>query len=123
MDSFEIFKPRAIPVVLANDDHTFCLDEEALSKILMQDGIKDRNVVVISVAGAFRHGKSFLLDFFLRYMNSKVKSNLIWSISEYKDINCSMYSKKIHLIGLVRMMHLWRVFLGEEALNEIQQVY
>ncbi|XP_045460885.1 atlastin isoform X1 [Harmonia axyridis] len=71
MDNFETFRPHAIPIVLANDDHTFCLDEEALSKILMQDGVKDRNVVVISVAGAFRHGKSFLLDFFLRYMNSK----------------------------------------------------
>jgi len=63
---------KAIQIVLANDDHTFELDEAALEDILMQDNIKDRQVVVVSVAGAFRKGKSFLLDFFLRYMNSQV---------------------------------------------------
>lgn len=65
-------KPHAVPIVLASEDHSFKLDEEALKKVLMRDEIKDRYVVVVSVAGAFRHGKSFLLDFFLRYMNAKV---------------------------------------------------
>lgn len=64
-------KPHAVPIVLAGEDHTFKLDEEALRKVLMRDELKDRYVVVVSVAGAFRHGKSFLLDFFLRYMNAK----------------------------------------------------
>jgi atlastin len=64
---------RAIQVILANDDHSFELDEAALEDILMQDHVKDRHVVVVSVAGAFRKGKSFLLDFFLRYMNSQVR--------------------------------------------------
>lgn len=63
---------RPIQIILAHPDHTFELDEDALAKILLQDEIKDRSVVVVSVAGAFRKGKSFLLDFFLRYMNSKV---------------------------------------------------
>lgn len=65
---------RAVQVVLAKEDHSFTLDEEALEEILMQEHIKDLNVVVVSVAGAFRKGKSFLLDFFLRYMNSQVSS-------------------------------------------------
>lgn len=65
-------KPHPIQIVLANKDHTFTLDEEALSRVLMQEEIRDRYVVVVSVAGAFRKGKSFLLDFFLRYMDSKV---------------------------------------------------
>lgn len=75
-DDFEyedsMTKPHAVPIVVANNDHSFQLDEEALRKVLMRDELKDRFVVVVSVAGAFRHGKSFLLDFFLRYMNAKV---------------------------------------------------
>ncbi|MCI4376459.1 hypothetical protein PGIGA_G00188730 [Pangasianodon gigas] len=63
---------RPIQIVVANqDDHKFELDAEALEKILMQDHIKDLNVVVLSVAGAFRKGKSFLLDFMLRYMHNQ----------------------------------------------------
>lgn len=72
---------RPVQVVLAHPDHTFELDEDALSDILLQDDAKDRSVVVVSVAGAFRKGKSFLLDFFLRYMNNKVNMILIFNIS------------------------------------------
>lgn len=61
-----------VQIVMTHPDHSFELDENALAEILLQDDIKDRSVVVVSVAGAFRKGKSFLLDFFLRYMNSKV---------------------------------------------------
>lgn len=63
---------KPLQVVEAGEDHTFILNEDALTEILLQDSIKDRSVVVISVAGAFRKGKSFLLDFFLRFMYSKV---------------------------------------------------
>ncbi|KAK0157615.1 hypothetical protein PV328_011331 [Microctonus aethiopoides] len=66
---------KPVQIVLAHPDHTFELDEDALTEILLQDDIKDRSVVVVSVAGAFRKGKSFLLDFFLRYMNSKYIEN------------------------------------------------
>ncbi|XP_053613582.1 atlastin-like isoform X2 [Plodia interpunctella] len=62
---------EGIQVVVPGPEHTFILDEEALSRLLLRDDIKDRAVVVLSVAGAFRKGKSFLLDFFLRYMHHK----------------------------------------------------
>uniref|UniRef100_A0A4W4E9X0 GB1/RHD3-type G domain-containing protein n=1 Tax=Electrophorus electricus TaxID=8005 RepID=A0A4W4E9X0_ELEEL len=63
---------QPIQIVLADqDDHMFELNAVALEKILMQEQLKDLNVVVLSVAGAFRKGKSFLLDFMLRYMYSQ----------------------------------------------------
>ncbi|CAK6967097.1 atlastin-2-like isoform X1 [Scomber scombrus] len=65
-------KAKPIQIVLANEDeHSFELDAAALEKILLQDHVKDLNVVVVSVAGAFRKGKSFLLDFMLRYMHNQ----------------------------------------------------
>ncbi|XP_054033271.1 atlastin-2 isoform X2 [Dryobates pubescens] len=71
-EEVELDKPRPIQIVLAHeDDHNFELDEEALEKILLQEHIKDLNIVVVSVAGAFRKGKSFLLDFMLRYMYNR----------------------------------------------------
>lgn len=67
-------KAGPVQIVLANEDeHSFELDAAALEKILLQDHVKDLNVVVVSVAGAFRKGKSFLLDFMLRYMHSQVR--------------------------------------------------
>jgi atlastin len=63
---------HAIPIVLADGEHSFELDEVALSKVLLQEDIKDLPVAVVSIAGAFRKGKSFMLDFFLRYLHSNV---------------------------------------------------
>lgn len=69
-DRVEMAKP--LQIVETTEEHVFALDEDKLTEVLLQDEIKDRYVVVVSVAGAFRKGKSFLLDFFLRYMYSTV---------------------------------------------------
>lgn len=55
------------------EDHSFELDMDALAKVLLSDAVKNRKVVVVSVAGAFRKGKSFLLDYLLRFLNNKVR--------------------------------------------------
>lgn len=44
---------------------------DGLRKILLAENIRDKPVVVVSVAGAFRKGKSFLLGFFIRYLRNK----------------------------------------------------
>jgi atlastin len=65
-------KGRPIQIIISRDDHSFELDEEALASVLLQDHVRDKNIVVVSVAGDFRKGKSFLLDFFLRYLVKQV---------------------------------------------------
>ena len=69
-------KGRPVSVVVAKDDHSFELDEEALESILLDPRVRDKKVVVLTVAGAFRKGKSFLLDFFLRYLDRQVSRQL-----------------------------------------------
>uniref|UniRef100_A0A8B9LMY7 Atlastin 3 n=1 Tax=Astyanax mexicanus TaxID=7994 RepID=A0A8B9LMY7_ASTMX len=65
-------EPGPVQIVTVNkEEHSFDLDMEALERILLVPKIRDMNVVVLSVAGAFRKGKSFLLDFMLRYMYRK----------------------------------------------------
>lgn len=72
--NFSLIEMTAIPVqiVKSTNDHSFTLDEEALKEILLKNNVKDRSIVIISVAGAFRKGKSFIIDFFLKYLYAKV---------------------------------------------------
>uniref|UniRef100_A0A3Q4IF91 Atlastin 3 n=1 Tax=Neolamprologus brichardi TaxID=32507 RepID=A0A3Q4IF91_NEOBR len=67
-------EPGPVQIVnVCKDDHSFTLEIKALSKILLNPKVRDKRVVVVSVAGAFRKGKSFLLDFMLRYMHRQEK--------------------------------------------------
>ena len=57
------------------------LNEKNLAKVLLQTHIKDTPIVVVSVAGALRKGKSFLLGFFLKYFDKQVSLFIIKPIS------------------------------------------
>ncbi|CAG2102745.1 unnamed protein product [Medioppia subpectinata] len=59
-----------IQVLKVSDERRFELDLDALESILLRDTIRDKPVVVVSIAGDFRKGKSFMLNFFLRYLQS-----------------------------------------------------
>jgi atlastin len=54
----------------ADGDHAFQFHKEQLDLILSKIPLRSK-VAVISVVGAFRTGKSFLLSWFLRYLNSR----------------------------------------------------
>ena len=72
----DLLPDRPVPIVLVNDEeHTFSLDEDAICSILTTKDIANLPIVVISVAGAFRKGKSFLLNFLLRYLNNYDKED------------------------------------------------
>ncbi|KAM4586439.1 atlastin-3-like isoform 1-T3 [Fundulus diaphanus] len=74
---------HAVQIVDVNkDDHSFTLNTEALAQILLDPEVRDKHVVVLSVAGAFRKGKSFLLDFMLRYMHRKSDDNWLGQNNE-----------------------------------------
>ncbi|XP_077554329.1 atlastin-3-like isoform X2 [Haemaphysalis longicornis] len=62
---------RPVQIVRMEGGKGCSLDDNALKRILLDDNIKDLPVVVVSVAGIFRKGKSFLLNFFLQYMRSR----------------------------------------------------
>lgn len=71
-------EPGPVQIVrVCKEDHSFTLDTDALARVLLAPQVRDKNVVVLSVAGAFRKGKSFLLDFMLRYMYRKVRGVVI----------------------------------------------
>ena len=57
---------------LSDTKNGFIFNSKELEKILLADDVKDTFVTIVSVAGAYRKGKSFLLGFFLRYLESVV---------------------------------------------------
>lgn len=67
---------RPIQVVKVSEEHSFELVEENLASLLNRPDVKNKPVVVVSVAGAFRKGKSFLLNFFIRYLTYITKSEV-----------------------------------------------
>ncbi|XP_037524731.2 atlastin-1-like isoform X2 [Rhipicephalus sanguineus] len=66
---------RPVQILRVKDGHSVEFNESELERILLSDHVKDRPVVVISVAGAYRQGKSFLLSFLLRYLRNNGGSN------------------------------------------------
>ncbi|KAL3217268.1 hypothetical protein MRX96_051034 [Rhipicephalus microplus] len=60
---------RSVQILKINDDG-WQLEHEELQRILLDERVKDKPVVVISIAGACRQGKSFLMNFFLRMVLS-----------------------------------------------------
>jgi atlastin len=52
----------------------FELDEAAVKSVLFQPEVRNRKIAIVSIVGAFRRGKSFLLNFMLRYLNAEVCS-------------------------------------------------
>merc|ERR1719383_516977 len=48
--------PRPICIVKTVDDHDFFLNEKNLASILMKESVRDKQVVVVSVAGTSRCG-------------------------------------------------------------------
>lgn len=58
--------------IMAPVNHSMQLRLDEFKQILEADDIKDRHIVVVSIAGAFRQGKSFLMNIFIKYLNAKV---------------------------------------------------
>lgn len=53
-------------------DHLFDLKLNFFNSIFEAEEIRDRYVSIISIAGASRKGKSFLMNFFVRYLKAEV---------------------------------------------------
>lgn len=65
---------RAIQIA-SPADHSLQLDLDGLKQLLeyrTNDEMKDRQVVIVSIAGVMGTGKSFLLNILLKYLYARV---------------------------------------------------
>ena len=59
-------------IVKFNDSNSLEFNKAQLDGLLLHPEVKNRKIVVLSIVGAFRKGKSFFLDYCLRFLYSNV---------------------------------------------------
>merc|ERR1712131_345685 len=66
---------------------SFALEAEKLHDLLMAEHIKNHKIIIISVTGAFRTGKSFLLNYLLLYLRKlEAESNDDWLTDDHQKL-------------------------------------
>ncbi|CEF69874.1 Atlastin [Strongyloides ratti] len=74
IDNFEeidyINNPQPVRIVESDGFGKYFCNKKFLKEFLLESDNADKKVAIVSVAGAYRKGKSFLLNFFLRYLKS-----------------------------------------------------
>lgn len=113
----------------SSSNKTVTLKPESIEKLFLNPAVSDRCVVVVSIAGAFRKGKSFLLNYMLRYLYANVSLsylelfcslNFVLSTNQLRNLTKqSMLPRKI--IGWEREMSHLKDFLGSRARREKQR--
>ncbi|KAL1471547.1 hypothetical protein MTO96_023601 [Rhipicephalus appendiculatus] len=84
---------KEVQIVSIGEDHTVQLNTEELERILLAPNVKDKPVAVVSIIGAFRMGKSFLMNFLLWYLSSPDKSK--WMGDENTPVQGFSWSTKL----------------------------
>ena len=67
-------KPQSL-MWIDKENHSIMVDYDTISNIFSNEELADRKIVSVSVIGALRKGKSFLLDYCLRYMYANVSGD------------------------------------------------
>jgi len=86
--NIEIFgKPWTI-LKFNQDEKSFQDDSDKLKNLFLHEKVKDRQVVVFSIVGSFRRGKSFFLDYCLRYLyaNVSIKSSYFMTFDQFRTL-------------------------------------
>lgn len=75
--------------MLPTADNRFDLDVKAMQRVLLDPRVRDRHVVVLSIAGVQRLGKSFILNYVIRYLKSEVQfRDAVVAIFQYNATFC-----------------------------------
>ncbi len=80
--------------VITFEKNKATIDEDAITRIILHPEVKHRKIVSLSIVGAFRKGKSFLLDYVLRYLYYTVRFMLRLNLVLYIYFNYPVYINK-----------------------------
>ena len=67
---------KSVSVLKFSADNKVSIEKPELDKMFLDAEVKTRKIVIVSIIGAFRKGKSFFLDYCLRYMYANVSFHI-----------------------------------------------
>ncbi|XP_063906160.1 atlastin-like [Zophobas morio] len=108
---------RPLQIFKLAEENKIILFTDEVENVLKNSVLKDRKVCVISVAGIFRQGKSFVLNFFLHFLKKKTQKIEKWIDSHDKLF--LGFSWKSTIEGITEGILMWpEIFLTETESNE-----
>jgi Guanylate-binding protein, N-terminal domain len=60
-------------ILSKNGNGSFSVNYKSISSVLMHPEVRNRKIVAISIVGALRKGKSFFMNYCLRFMYANVR--------------------------------------------------
>ncbi|XP_053880606.1 RING finger protein 112-like isoform X3 [Malaclemys terrapin pileata] len=92
---------RPVQLVRLDEEGGLTLDEEALSRCLEQGGVGDAPVCLVSIIGEQRRGKSFLLNYLLRRLQSLVAVLLVDTEGSMDIVRDTETSVKVSALSML----------------------
>lgn len=85
------------PLSLLNfENNTFTVENENIDNIFLHPEVANRKIVVVSIIGAFRKGKSFLMDYCLRFMYANVSELILIILIFDNETNFTVQVSQLH---------------------------
>nr|XP_039259585.1 atlastin-2-like [Styela clava] len=109
---------KIIPIAYEEDSH-LQLNLDALKIVLSNPLIGDKPISIISVAGQYRTGKSFLLNFFIRYLRNKGWKNCDWIGDESTKVTDGIDWQKETEAHTKRILMWPEIFVVKDRGNEV----
>ncbi|XP_063907482.1 atlastin-like isoform X1 [Zophobas morio] len=110
------YEPSAKQIIDLSEGNKIAANEDTLRQVFLNPSVKDKPVCVVSINGTFQQGKSFLLNFFVRYLKLKYKLKKItsekWLNAEDGNISGTAWKcgSDRHTVGIL----VWsEIFIAE----------
>jgi atlastin len=90
---------RSINIFKFDENEVITIDDDALEKIFLHPEVRNRKIAAVSIIGAFRKGKSFLMDYALRYMYGNVSDLFFLMKIKHKFKTISLKYKSVSFMN------------------------
>ena len=80
--------PGVAVQIIRQDPNTkgFVANQHKLQQVFCQDAVAEKKIAIYSIAGEFRKGKSFMLNFFLRFLGAVREWKVIFVYRKFNGL-------------------------------------